>query len=82
MIMKQQKLVVIKQKAKMHTESRYFALKLDLNSTNKERKYNKEFVENFNFLKINKWGALIKSRGIQKKSRINKWGALIRHFRV
>ena len=54
------------QKTRMHTEARYFALKLDLNSTNKERKYNKEFGENFIFLKINKRGVLIKSGGLEK----------------
>ena len=57
MIIKQwqkQKHVVIKQKTKIYTEACYFALKLDLSCTNKERKYNKEFVTNYIFLKISK----------------------------
>ena len=54
----------------MHKEARYFALKLDLNSTNKERKYKsqekyKEF-KNFLILKINKRGILIRFGGWKK----------------
>ena len=41
----------------MHTEARYFALKLDLNSTKKERKYNKQVIKHFIFLKLNKRGS-------------------------
>ena len=48
---------VIKQKTKIRTEARYFVLKLGLNSTNKEREYEKELVENFIFLNINKRGS-------------------------
>ena len=58
MIVKRPKQVVIKQKTRIHTEARYFPLKLDLNSTNKERKHNKEFVKSFTFHKINKQGVL------------------------
>ena len=43
------KLVVIKQKTKIHIQASYFALKLDLNCTNKERKYNTKLVKNFIF---------------------------------
>ena len=54
----------------MHKEARYFALKLDLNSTNKERKYKsqekyKEF-KNFILLKINKRVILIRFGGWKK----------------
>ena len=52
MIIKQggkQKQVVIKEKAKIHTEARFFALKVGLNSTSKERKYNKEFCKKLHF---------------------------------
>ena len=35
---KEQKQVVIKYKAKIHTVMRYFAMKIGLNSTKKERK--------------------------------------------
>ena len=46
MIIKRRKQIVIKQRTNVHTEARYFALKLDLNGTNKERKYNKELNKN------------------------------------
>ena len=38
-----QKQLFIKQSTKMHTEAHYFAMKVGLNSTHKERKYNKEW---------------------------------------
>ena len=83
MIIEQQKQVVIKQKSEMHTEARYFALKFDLNSTNKEIKYSKEFVKNFLFLKINKRRVLIRSRGLEKNRKPTKRErTLIRHLRV
>ena len=47
MIIKGQTQAVIKQKSKLHTEARYFALKLGLNITSKEKKYDKEVVRNF-----------------------------------
>ena len=57
------KQVFIKQKAKIHTEARCFALKVALDSTNKERKYGKEFAKTFMFFRINKRGVLIRSGG-------------------
>ena len=35
---KEQKQVVIKHRTKMYTKTRYFAMKIGINSTNKERK--------------------------------------------
>ena len=70
MIIKRQKSVLIKQKAKIYTKVRCFALKLDLTSTNKERKYNKKFVKNFIFLKINKWKGLQRSGGWKQSKKL------------
>ena len=62
------KKVFIKQKTNIHTEAIYFALKLELNCTKKERKHHKGFVKNFVFLKINKRGVLMsfRSAGLKK----------------
>jgi len=70
MIMKQQK-QVIKPKTKIHTEVHYFALKLNLNNTNKERKYSKEFIKKLHVPQNDKWGVLIRSGGLEKTKKIN-----------
>ena len=57
---KKQKLLFIKQKTKISTEACYFALKVGLNRSNKERKYKTKFATNFVFLNI-KMGVLIRS---------------------
>ena len=44
-------------KTEIHTEARYFDLKVVANSDNKERKKDEEFVENVIFFKINKRGS-------------------------
>ena len=67
MTIKWQKQVVTKQATKIHTEARHLALKLDLKSTNNERKYNKEFVNNLIFLKINKRGDPHEVQGVAKQ---------------
>ena len=74
MIIKRQKQVTIEQKTKIHKEARYFAWKLGLNSTNEKRKYNKEFVKNFIFLKISKREVPIRSKGLEQSRKIKKWG--------
>ena len=61
-----QKQVVIKQKSKLHREACYLAFKVGLNSTSKERHYNKEFVKNFLFVNIDKLGFLLRSRRVEK----------------
>ena len=58
---RKQRQVVIKQKTYMHTEVHYFAFKVGLNNTKKERKYNKLFVKHFVFLKVNKRGIILSS---------------------
>ena len=59
MIIKRQRHVVLKQKTKIHTELHCFALKLCLNSTNKERNCNKEVVETSFSSEINKQGGTL-----------------------
>ena len=66
---KEQKQVVVKHKDKIYTEARYFTLKRGSNSTNKERKQDKEFVKQFIFFKMNKWEVLIRSGGVGKRSK-------------
>ena len=73
MIIKRQK-HVIKQRTKICTKALYFILKLDLNSTNHERRYNKEFVKGFILFKINIRGGPNKVRGLEKIRKINKRG--------
>ena len=64
----------------MHREARYFALKLDLNSSNIENKYTKDFKKNFIFLKINKRRRPSKVQGVGRNRKIDKQGAFIRHL--
>ena len=78
MVIKQ---VVVKQKTKIHTEARYFALTVGLNSTIKERKCNKEFVKNYLFLKVNKQGVQ-RRYGVLKTIKKLGGGTFIRHLRV
>ena len=75
MITKRQKQIVFKKKTKVHTEACYSALKLNLNSVNKERKYNKECVKYSIFLKISKRvGVLIMSGGLEKIKKLVSGG--------
>ena len=73
---KKQEQVVIQHIAKIHTEVCEFGLKVGLNSTNKERKYNKEFVKSFIFIKINKWGVMMRSRRAEKIEKLISEGEI------
>ena len=68
------KQVVVKQKTKIRTKARHFALKMCLNSTSKGRKYSKELVKSFIFLKINKRWVLVRSVGLETHQKINRLG--------
>ena len=64
---KVQKPVIIKHRTKIYTEASYFALKMGVNNTNKEKKQKEEFVNNVIFFKINKRG-VVKGLGGRKNS--------------
>ena len=61
----------MKHETKIHAEARYFAVKLGLNGTSKERTYNHVFTKYLIFLKINTRVVLIRHGG-----------TFIRHLRV
>ena len=69
MTIKWQKQVVIKQKTEIHTEARCVALKVGLNSTDKERKDNKGFVKtSFSSKLINGGPNMVRGVGKQLKN--------------
>ena len=66
----------------MHTETRHFALKVGLDSTRKERKYNKEFIKKTSFSSKLINGGPYKVQGVGKNQEINRRGPFVRHLRV
>ena len=77
MIIKRQK-HVIKQRTKICTKALYFILKLDLNSTNHERRYNKEFVKGFILSSKVIYGeALVRSGGWKKFEKLISGGGYL-----
>ena len=77
MAINQQHQGFIKQRSKIHIKAWYFTFNLNLNSTNKERKYNKDFVEHCIFLKITKRGDPNKVWGLEKLKKLLCGGRLL-----
>ena len=63
MIIKRQKQVSIRDTTKLATKAHLFDLKMGLNGTNKQRKYNKEFVNTSFSSKLINGGVLLSSGG-------------------
>ena len=70
---KEQKQVVIKHKNKIYTEACYFAMKVGVNSTYKEMKYD-EFITSAIFFKISKRWDPTKVQGVGKIEKLRSGG--------
>ena len=80
--LKEQKQAAIEHNTKILQKHAILPWKLGVNSTNKQRKWNDEFVKKSISLKLINRVALIRCRGAEKNRKINKRGAFIWHLRV